>query len=338
MKRELLCVLLTLIILSLQSCNTWEGGKDCPFPDCKLPGVNPELFAPGFITGNYQTRDVAITPDGNEVYFGAYISGFYTILVSVRNGDGWSEPRVVEHMEDPSYMNIEPALSYDGTKLFFLSNRPVPGAEDRKNEDIWVMDRTDSGWSEPYNLGPPINSKMAEFFPSITMDGNMYFTRTESGSQESFIYRSRLVDGEYNKPEILPEQVNSGVNRYNAFISHDESYIIVPVAGRDDSYGSTDYYIVFRTDDDNWSLPLNMGSKINTPDGFEHSVYVTRDNKYIFFMSRRLREKPEKLSWKYLKDLSCKPESGNPSIYWMKAVLIDSLRNEAVFENDQAGL
>ena len=338
MKKEHYCVILTLIILSLQSCNTWEGGNDCPFPGCKLPGINPELFAPGFITGHYQTRDVAITPDGSEIYFGAYISGFYTILVSERSEDGWSEPHVVEHMEDPSYMNIEPALSYDGTKLFFLSNRPVSGGTDKGNQDIWVMDRTDNGWSEPYNLGPPINSEYAEFYPSTTKDNNIYFTRTEPETLKSHIYRSRMIEDKYQEPERLPDQVNSGSNQYNAFIAHDESYLIVPVAGRDDSFGSTDYYIVFRNEDDKWSLPLNMGSKINTPDGFEHSVYVTRDNKYIFFMSRRLREQPDSLTWEYLKDLSCRPESGNPSIYWMKAVLIDSLRKEAVFETSHTGL
>lgn len=333
MKKILILALLTPIIFSLQSCNNREGCYDSSFPGCKLPGDNPELFAPGFVTGHYQTRDIAISPDGNEIYFGAYISGYYTILVTTKTGDGWTEPCVMEQMEDPSFMNIEPALSYNGNQFYFLSNRPGPGGDNDRDEDIWVMDRTDTGWGKPYNLGPPVNTESAEFYPSLTREGIIYFTRNDPGSQQSFIYRSKLLAGKYQEPEKLPEQVNCGINQYNAFIAHDESYIIVPAAGREDSFGGTDYYIVFRSEDDKWSDPINMGDKINTPDGFEHSLYVTRDNKYIYFMSRRLREKPEKLTWEYLKDISCNPESGNPSIYWMKACFIDSLRKDAVFEN-----
>lgn len=34
------------------------------------PGNTPELFAPGLITTGTYTRDVAMTPDGSELYFG----------------------------------------------------------------------------------------------------------------------------------------------------------------------------------------------------------------------------------------------------------------------------
>jgi len=323
--------MLTLIIFSLQSCKTREGCPESAFPGCKLPDNNPELFAPGFITGHYQTRDIAINPEGSEIYFGALISGYYTILVTVKTDDGWTEPRVVDHMEDASYMNIESAISYNGEHFYFLSNRPEQEGDNSMDQDIWVMDKTETGWSEPYNLGPPVNSESAEFYPSLTSDGTIYFTRNEQGSQQSYIYRAKLVEGQYQEPEKLPEQVNCGVNRFNAFIAYDESYIIVPAAGRDDSHGNTDYYIVFRTEDDKWSDPVNMGDKINTTDGFEFSAYVTRNNEYIFFMSRRLRDKPESLTWKYLKEISCKPESGNPSIYWMEAGFIDSLKKQAVY-------
>jgi hypothetical protein len=322
----------------LQSCNNREGNTDCSFPGCKLPDDNPELFAPGFITGHYQTRDIAINPEGTELYFGAHIAGHYTILITKKTDSGWSEPEIVEHLDDLSYMNIEPALSYDGDKLFFLSNRPGTDGENDADQDIWVMERTDKGWSKPYNLGEPVNSESAEFFPSLTRDGTLYFTRSDPASLQSYIYRSRYIDGKYQEPEKLPEQVNCGVNQYNAFIAYDESYIIVPANGREDSFGGTDYYIVFRSEDDNWSNPVNMGKKINTTDSNEFSAYVTRDNKYIFFMSRRFREAPEKITWKYLKEISAKPESGNPSIYWMKADIIDSLRNVAVFDTAQEGI
>ncbi len=322
------------LILYFNSCINGDGtgiSDTGPYLGCTPPGNEPELFAPGIVTGGYMTRDIAISPDGNEIYFGARISKYYTILVTRNNGTEWSKPEVMEHMENPEYMNIEPAISYDGSKFFFLSNRPVKGGREG-GQDIWVMNRTDEGWSEPYNPGPPVNTDLPEFYPSLTMDGTIYFTRNDTGSQISNIYRSGMVNGEYTYAEKLPVQVNCGQNHYNAFIARDESYIIVPVVGRTDSYGGTDYYIVFRREDDSWSEPINMGNRINTADGLEYSAYVTRDGKYLFFMSRRLPDtEPDSLTWDYLKKLYDMPESGNSSIYWMSASIIDSLRTTAVY-------
>ena len=339
MKKIIAFAYLIPIIFHLQSCNQREGAiipDSGLYPGCKLPGNEPGLFAPGLITGSYQTRDVAISPNGKEIYFGARISRYYTIFVIKRDENGWSDPSVLEHMENPDYMNIEPALSYDGSRFFFLSSRPdsIAGIEEGQ-QDIWVMDKTDDGWGEPYNLGPPVNTEQPGYYPSLTADGSIYFTRNEPNSSNiAYIYRSRYVNGSYQEPEKLPAQVNSGLSHYNAFVSPDESFIIVPTAGREDSYGGTDYYIIFRNRDDTWSEPINLGDKINTPDTFEYSAYLSRDGKYLFFMSRRFEDPPEKLSFEYLNQLNNRPESGNPSIYWMAAdSLINSLREQAVFSS-----
>jgi Tol biopolymer transport system component len=80
-------------------------------------------------------------------------------------------------------------ISPDGTQLFFSSYRPVEAnAPPKKDWDIWVVDRTEHGWSQPHNLGPTINTVDRESSPSVTMDGTLYFKR--SGSGLSNIYRS----------------------------------------------------------------------------------------------------------------------------------------------------
>lgn len=337
MKNTALYIYLGIALLSLFACI--KNGVNIipekgPYMGSELPGNEPELFVPGFVSNGYQTRDVAITPNGEEIYFGARSSKYYTILMSKMVEGGWTRPEVMKHMDNPAYMNIEPAISADGSKFFFLSNRPdsAQGIEFGQ-QDIWVMDREGEGWSEPYNLGPPVNTNQAEFYPSLTNDGTIYFTRNETGSPTSYIFRSRFINGEYQECEKLPEQVNSGRNHYNAFISQDESYIIVPTEGKEDSFGGTDYFIAFRDETDSWSNPINMGDKVNTPDTYEYSAYVTRDGKILFFMSRRFSKEPEKLTYDYLLEQHTLPESGNPSIYWMDAGFIDELRKSAVFTN-----
>ena len=84
--------------------------------------------------------------------------------------------------------------------------------------------------------------------------------------------------------------------------------MIAPIFGREDSHGGTDYYIIFRNEDDTWREPINLGDKINSKFNFEWSPYVTRDGKYFFFSSRKY---------------------GTEDIFWMDAAIIRKLKKKA---------
>lgn len=303
-----------------------------PYIGQQPPGMEARVFAPGVVSTALNTRDMAITPDGKEIYFsinvGSYM--FSTIMVTRESHGAWSRPEVLEHMEDPRWINGEPCISADGAKFFFYSNRPDKSRnEDKGDDDIWVMERNGDGWGEPYNLGLPVNSDSPEFFPSLSRDNTIYFTRRAEDSGIEHIYRSRLRDGKYQEPEKLPAQVNCGKTQFNAFVAADESYIIVPAYGRKDSLGATDYYISFRDADDRWSEAVNMGGKINTSGGSEYSASVSPDGKYLFFMSSRLPDRtqwPSKLSAAFLHRLAAEPGIDNSAIYWIDAKVIDYLR------------
>ena len=296
------------------------------------PGMEPEVFAPGIVSTELNTRDMAITPDGREIYFCVNLGSFTfsTIMVTRLKDGAWTAPEVMEHMEDPGCWNIEPCISADGKKFFFMSNRPDKAKNEAKgDEDIWVMERAGDGWGEPANLGAPVNSDSAEFFPSLTRDNTLYFTRRDEASGIEHIYRSRLRDGRYQEPEKLPAQVNSGQTRFNAFIAPDESFIIVPVYGRKDSLGQTDYYVSFRGADGTWSEAVNMGPKINSASGSEYSASVSPDGRYLFFMASRLPARgqwPQKLSAVFLHGLRAAPGNDNTAVYWIDARVIDTLR------------
>jgi hypothetical protein len=209
----------------------------------------------------------------------------------------------------------------------FLSNMPMDEGGETGNQDIWVVDRNGAGWGRPYNLGPPVNSENAEFFPSLTDDGTLYFTRQEMGSPENFIYRSRWVNGQYTTPEKMGPEVNCGTNRFNACIARDESYIIVPAVGMSDGFGGADYYVVFRNEDDTWSPPFNLGPGINNATGSGWSPYISPDGQYFFFMASKRPEKlPENLTIQYFRDHLDVPQNGNADIYWVHAGFIQGLR------------
>jgi Tol biopolymer transport system component len=300
------------------------------------PGTTAELFAPGVVSTGMYTRDVAMTPDGSELYFGVLLGRFATIL-QTRLVDGvWTEPEVAPFARDARFFHLEPAISPDGRRFFFLSTRlpagRAPAAEEIRawtNQAIWVMDRVGEAWSEPYNLGPPVNTDGAEFFPSVTREGTLYFTRGDDEGTESYIHRARWVDGAYLEPERLGPEVNSTTSQFNAFISPDEDYLILCTGDRDDTLGGTDYYVVFRSGEDVWSEPINLGSAVNTPGAGEYSPYVSPDGRYLFFMSTRPMPEdriPAELSRDFLVRYRAGPESGNAGIYWISTDVIEELR------------
>jgi hypothetical protein len=294
------------------------------------PGDEPKLFAPGIVTSGLSTRDIAMMPDGSEIYFGLFLINykFSAIAYSKLENGRWTKPEIAPF--SGRYKDLEPCISRDGKKFYFVSDRPKEEGGSAGNEDIWVADRADNGWSEPYNIGPPINTDSGEYFPSLTGDGTLYFTREDPQTHTNSIFRSRLVDGKYSEPEKLGPEINCGQDRFNAFIAPDESFCIVPAYGMPDSVGSVDYYIVFHNADGSWSKPINMGDKINTPDAQEYSASVSRDGKYLFFMSSRSRfdkgipEKP--LTLAEILAIHNAPEHGNSSIYWIDASFIGKLR------------
>jgi hypothetical protein len=301
------------------------------------PGQRAELFAPGIVSRGMHTRDVAMTPDGREIYFGTIVAGLAVIMQTKLEDGQWTRPEVAPFAANPAYQDLEPAISPDGEHFYFLSTRPPAGTEPDPadfgswvNQDIWVMDREGDGWGEPYNLGPPINSDAPEFYPSVTLDGTIYFTREVAETRASDIWRARpAADGDgYEEAEKLGPRVNSTSAQYNAFIAPDESYLIVCTAGREDTRGGSDYYVVFRDADDNWSEPINLGDEINTPGG-EWSPYVSRDGRFFFFMSTRPVEQdslPAQLTFDVMTEIHNRSPNADAAIYWIDASVIEDLR------------
>jgi len=119
-----------------------------------------------------------ITDDFKEIYFTRCEAGKReqkgcVIMLSKRTGDQWSEPKNIGILSD-SLVAAHPALSPDGTSLYFVSD--IPGGSGGK--DIWMVNRTASGdaWSKPRNLGPDINTPGNELFPYVRKDGTLYFS------------------------------------------------------------------------------------------------------------------------------------------------------------------
>jgi hypothetical protein len=301
---------------------------DPGLPGGVTPGEVPILLAPGLVNTGVTTRDATLTPDGKEMYFCMAGPGYgrASIMVTRFVDGGWTEPETAPFSGATAWIDLEPFVAPDGRRLFFMSTRPAPG-EQEGEPDIWVTDRRGDTWSEPRPLGEPVNTDLAEYFPAVTMAGDLYFTRADSTGRIHQVFRSRLADGAYQEPELLPEQVNCGTNRFNATISADASRLIVPAAGVPGSHGGVDYFLVRRNPDDTWEAPVNLGPVVNDGSGQSWSPYLTPDGRFFLFMSsRRSVAAPAwPPSWGLLKAGHMTAGGGNPAIHAVDAAFLDHL-------------
>jgi hypothetical protein len=288
----------------------------------KLPGLTPEIFAPGLVSTGMREFASAFSPDGKEFYFINGSGPVPAVVFMKEKNNRWTKPRVAAF--SGVYRDFDPMFSYDGKKLFYCSTRPVEkNGKAKKDADLWVVERSAKGWSEPRRLGPGVNSDKPEYYPCVTRNGNLYFTSGRAGGLgSSDIYRCKPVNGGYSEPENLGSAINSKTFEGDVFAAPDESYMIVTCYGRPDSLGSGDLYISFRQKDGSWSKLKNMGSPVNSKAN-EHCPMVSMDGKVFFFTSYRSTIEVA-APLKYDDILKIQPLSGNGrgDIFWMDAKII----------------
>ncbi|MBI9059144.1 MAG: OmpA family protein [Labilibaculum sp.] len=98
------------------------------------------------------------------------------IFVVKREDDGWGRVSQLDLVPDSLSVG-HPSISADGNILYFVSD--MPGGYG--GNDIWMAKKSGSSWSEPQNLGRPINTPNDELFPYIKENGDLFFAsdRTE---------------------------------------------------------------------------------------------------------------------------------------------------------------
>jgi len=249
----------------------------------------PESFLLELTTPFPNVRDIAMSPNGDEVMFTAQsiMGNLSAILSSKKINNSWTTPEIVSF--SGQFFDLEPFYSSDGLTLYFVSSRPLSNKTlEPKDFDIWYVKRKNlnSNWVKPINMGSPINTEYGEFYPSIAKNGNFYFTRdnTELKTKDD-IYVSEFKNNTYLTPEKLSLNINTEGYEYNAFIYPDESYLLFGSYNRKDGFGSGDLYISFKTDDQ-WTVAKNLGETINS-DKMDYCPFVDTKTNTLYFTSKR---------------------------------------------------
>ncbi len=310
------CLLLAMAI-ALHSSQVDFPKLTGPYLGQKPPGKTPELFAPDIFKQRYDWYHsiIVFSPDGREAYWQAGINSKPVeagIRVSKLINGYWTEPQIAPFSKSEIFDDC-PFISPDGKRLYFLSTRPMSeGGEPSKGENIWVMDRTADGWSEPKPLPPAINSLSKHWQISVDRTGDLYFgvwkvDPVSQRTREHDIYCSRYQNGQYGAPEKLGPEINAPDSRqYSPYIAPDGSYLVftrvektepsvIPVVTLNISY---------RDKEGEWTKPVVLNDILQIKEGkWGSQATVSPDGKFMFFLKDNGKE-----------------------IYWVDASFIEELR------------
>ncbi|RMG80548.1 MAG: hypothetical protein D6714_14425 [Bacteroidetes bacterium] len=169
-----------------------KGGLlSCPPPESV--GFSDLYFAPkggnghygeakkmkGKINGKYNDGVPTVVPGGARMYIsrnnneGKNVKDLIDrkIYLAEKVEDAWTNLTEFPFNSD-TFSTCHPALSADGQKMVFSSNRPGGHG----GMDLYMTTLRDGKWSQPVNLGPEINTPGNEIFPFLDQDGNLFFS------------------------------------------------------------------------------------------------------------------------------------------------------------------
>lgn len=183
-----------------------------------------------------------------------------------------------------------PCITADNKTLLFTRLVDDKYSYTGRQEDFFISSKSDQGWQQAVNLGPPINSPQNEGAPSLSADGSiLVFTACEGlngygagrdgyGRCDLFISERRGI--QWTAPVNLGPPVNSRSWESQPCLSSDGRTLYF-ISNRDDNY---DIWVTARDEDGDWSIPEKLGPEINT-EHYEGSVYIHPDNRTLYFSS-----------------------------------------------------
>ena len=184
--------------LGFSVCHRTKSGWSQPIP---LRIKDYEKMAKGVYSGGILTgKGRVLLMYFNEVK-DENISDLYVSFL--QDGNKWTKPKFIESL-NTKQDDFGPFMGEDETILYFASGRPGgSGSADiyatKKLDDTWL------NWSDPINVGPPVNTKSFDAYYSKDAKGNVFTTRAyvtrDGGSLDILTLIPKII--EKVKPTIM---------------------------------------------------------------------------------------------------------------------------------------
>lgn len=181
------------------------------------------------VNTKYHEASVAFTSDGKTMYFTRNNTEGKKVIFGTKKVnhlklyrsklvDGeWTEGVELPFNSD-EFSTGHPALAPDGTKLYFVSDRP---GSIGKTDIFYVTIAEDGSYSEPISLGPEINTPGREMFPFVN-DKKLYFSSDgHIGIGGLDIFEAQFSDSGLTQAKNLGLPINSRLDDFSYIVRED---------------------------------------------------------------------------------------------------------------------
>lgn len=185
------------------------------------------------------------------------------------------------------FPEYSPVITTDEALMMFTSRRETTtgGEVDEFTneffEDIYYSERINDTWTNPKNIGKPVNSKDHDATVGLSPDGQKLLTFMDGD-----IYASELKGIAWSKPKKLNKNINSEHHESSASFSFDGHTLYFVSERPQGSFGGRDiWYSTWINDKEGWGPPKNLGPNINSKYD-EESVFIHPDGQTLYFSSK----------------------------------------------------
>lgn len=174
--------------LIFTACNDREGYGSCDLYISQKTGDDwsvPKNLGPE-VNGKSWESQPTLSADGNTIYFVSDRKGGVgrrDIYVSYRKDGAWCKAINLGKTVNTPRDEVSPFIHVNGQTLYFASDG-LPGFG---KFDLYVSEQEGESWSEPKNLGYPINTKEDQASLFITADGKDAYYSFEERQGERYV-------------------------------------------------------------------------------------------------------------------------------------------------------
>ncbi len=244
--------------LFFTACNRREGMGSCDLylsTNSNNGWTKPINLGAPINTGKWESQP-SVSSDGKTIYFASNRPGGYggkDLWKSEYQGGGkWSEPENLGPEINTDMDEFSPFIHFDNQTLYFASN----GWPGMGNADLFMSKCSASGeWSEPINLGYPINTFGEQSGLFVAADGRTAFFASndmEDGYGELDIYTFELpvekaaTEVAYFKGKIKDAETKVGISSEISVYDLTLGETVLETG----SGNSGDYFLVLNADHD----------------------------------------------------------------------------------------
>jgi hypothetical protein len=248
-------------------------------------------YAPELFNEKISAAVCGFSNDGKTIYYVQEdtLQKKLFLFEALLKAGKWSDPKLLPF--SGQHNDYGGRLTKDGKTFYFSSDRPNGSTRNDDAWNIWKVQQTANGWTDPVPL-TELNSKGNECCPLPNGQDQLMFSG-DRGNEELWHIKV-LINGREIAQQILNEKTS--MQWPSSFV--DEKTLLLNSMRKQNNLGMDDIYISYFSDN-MWTTPENIGAPVNSAE-YEDGAILSPDKKWLIFCRHTTHATPSRVlyvSW-----------------------------------------